>query len=54
MHFFAVPGNREALLSMLDNELLNIVNKNCNTISTEKEEKGMNCNMRKDGPQCRK
>ena len=33
---------------MPDIELLNILNKNCNTITTEKEEKGVNCNMRKD------
>ena len=29
-------------------ELLNILNINCNTFGTDKEEKGMNCNKRKD------
>ena len=33
---------------MPDNELLNILNINCNTTGTDKEEKGMNCNMRID------
>ena len=33
---------------MPDIELLNILNINCNTIGTDKEEKGMKCNMRKD------
>ena len=35
-------------LGMSDIELLNILNINCNTIGTDKEEKGVNCNMRKD------
>ena len=46
--FFLVPGNGEVVLGMLDIELLNIFNINCNTIGTDKEEKGKNCNMRKD------
>ena len=46
--FFVVPGNREVLLGMSDTELLNILNINCKTIGTDKEEKGVNCNMRKD------
>ena len=33
---------------MQDIEMLNIINTNCNTVGTEKEEKGRNCNMRKD------
>ena len=28
-------------------EMLNIININCNTVGTEKEEKGRNCNLRK-------
>ena len=35
-----VPGNRDALLSILDIELLNILQINCNTIGTGKGEKG--------------
>ena len=35
------------LLDISDIELLNILNINCNTIGTEKEGKGANCNMRK-------
>ena len=35
------------LLGMPDIELLNILNINCNTIGTEKEEKGANCNVSK-------
>ena len=46
--FFVVPGNGEALLGMPDIELLNILNINSNTIGTDKEEKGINCKMRKD------
>ena len=45
--FFVVPRDGEALLDMPDIELLNILNINCNTIGTEKEEKGTNCNMSK-------
>ena len=45
--FFVVPGNEEALLGMPDIELLNILNINCNTIGTEEEEKGTNCNVSK-------
>ena len=37
--FFVVPGNGEALFSMPDIELLNILNINCNTMGTDKEEK---------------
>ena len=33
---------------MPDIELLNILNINCNTIGTEKEGKGANCNANKD------
>ena len=46
--FFVVPGNSEILLGMADIELFSILNINCNTISRGKEEKGVNCNMRKD------
>ena len=40
--FFVVPGDRGALLGMLSIELLNILQDNCNTIGTKKEEKGAN------------
>ena len=46
--FFVVPGNGEALLGMLDIELLNILSINCSTIGTDKEEIDTNCNMRID------
>ena len=46
--FFVGPGNGEALLAMPDIELLNILNINCNTVVTEKDKKGTNCNMRID------
>ena len=44
-----VPGDREALLGIPDIGLLNILNINCNTIGTEKEEKGVNCYVSKGG-----
>ena len=42
MHLFVVSGDGDALLGMLDIELSNILQIYCNTIGTEKEEKGMN------------
>ena len=47
--FFVVWGDGEALSSMPDIELLNILNINCNTIGAENDAKGMNCNVNKDG-----
>ena len=44
--FFIVPGNGEALLGMPNIELLNILNINCNTRSTEKEKKVVLCKHR--------
>ena len=44
IHIFVVPGDGDMLLSMQDIELLNILQISCNTISTNKEEKGMNYN----------
>ena len=40
--FFVVPGDRGALLDMPGIEPLNILQINCNTIGTKKEEKGVN------------
>ena len=48
MLFLVVPGYREVLSGMPDIELLNILNINCITIGTEKEEKGANCYASKD------
>ena len=45
--FFVVPRDGDALLGMPEKELLNILQINCNTIGTKKEEKGMNCNQTK-------
>ena len=47
MHLFLVPGDEDALLGMPDIELLNILQINCNTMGTKKEEKGMSYNQRK-------
>ena len=41
MNCFVFPGNREVLLSMPDIELFNILNVNCITIGTAKEEIGI-------------
>ena len=46
--FFVVAGDKEVLLGIPDIELLNILNRNCNTISTNKDEKGANCNASED------
>ena len=45
--FFVVPGDGNALLGMPDIELLNIMQINCNTIGTKKEEKGVKDNENK-------
>ena len=45
--FFVVLADAKALLGMPDIEFLNILNINCNTIGTEKDEKGTNCNANK-------
>ena len=46
--FFIVLGNGEVSLGMPEIELLSILNINCTTIGTEKEKKGVHCNMKKD------
>ena len=52
--FFVVPENGGVLLGIPDIELLNILNIYCNTIDTDRDEKGANCNMRREHLQCRK
>ena len=47
MHLFVVPWDGDVLLGMEDIELLNILQINCNTIGTKKEEKGMSYNENK-------
>ena len=47
IHLFLVPGDGDVLLGMLDIEPLNILQINCNTIGTKKEEKGVNYNKNK-------
>ena len=42
MHLFVVPEDGDALLGMPDIELLNILQINCNTIDTVKEENAFN------------
>ena len=49
MYLFLVPGDGDILLCMLDIELLNILQINCITIGTKKEEKGVNYNENKMG-----
>ena len=42
-NFFVAPGNRQTLLGMTDIKLLNILTIICNIISTEREDKDVNC-----------
>ena len=40
---FVVPGNRQALLAMLDIEILNTVTTDCNTIGTKETDRDPTC-----------
>ena len=41
--FFVVPGNGQSLLDMPDIDMLNIININCNTIDTHRNDSTNNC-----------
>ena len=41
--FFAVSGNGQALLSMPDIDMLNIIHLNCNTVHTQEIDRASNC-----------
>ena len=48
-NFFAVPGNRQALLGMPDIKLLHILTIGCNTVGTEREDKDANSSTSRHG-----
>ena len=41
--FFVVPGNGQAVLGMPDNNTLNIIHINCNTIDTQEMDRTNYC-----------